>query len=453
MSLFSLLSLARDGVLANAGALTVTGQNIAGAATPGYVRRTPDLEARPTGGVEMTRISRGFDRFSYDQLLTQESRLADASARSGALVTVESAIAPSTNGLGDRAAQLLSALQEMAQNPNDLGIRSAVLARADWLATGFNETSDQLSNLRADLFTQAKDVVSEVNDRLTRIAQIEQQLVEADARGEPTADLKDTRDQLVRDVASRTGARAIENDDGRLTLFAGGAVLCEGGKAAKLDVALDPQGALKITVDRNGSSADITQSVDSGKLGGIKAARDQDIPQTLGSLDTFAKDVADLLNGIHTAGYGLDGVSGRPMFEPLSTSAGAAHALRLDPGLVDHPERLAAAGSPGELPGGNTVAAQLASAGEAKLPGGDTISSRFASIASKVGVAKASAAAEEQMRQDTVASATTLRESASGVSTDEEMVKLQQFQRAFEASTRVLKTVDALFDSLLAVVG
>lgn len=453
MSLFSLLSLARDGVLANAGALTVTGQNIAGASTPGYVRRTPAMTARPTGGVEMTSIARGFDRFAYDQLLTQEARLASATARAGALVTMEATIAPSTNSLGERASALFSALHEMALSPSDTGVRSAVLARTEWLAAGFSETSDALSGLRADLLTQAKDVVTEVNGRLERIAQIDQQLVEADARGEPTADMRDTRDQLVREVTERIGGRSIENADGRITLFAGGVVLIDGGQAAKLDISLDPQSALRIQIDRRGVLSDVTSAMDAGKLGGIRAARDEDIPALIGSVDAYAKEVIDLFNGIHETGFGLDGGTGRPLFEPALSATGAAHAMRLDPSLAGHPERLAAAGSPAELPGGNSVAVKLASAGLSKLAGGDTLSERYASITSRVGVARASATAEEQMRQDTVASATTLRESASGVSTDEEMVRLQQFQRAFEASTRVLQTIDSLFDSLLAVVG
>jgi flagellar hook-associated protein 1 FlgK len=70
-------------------------------------------------------------------------------------------------------------------------------------------------------------------------------------------------------------------------------------------------------------------------------------------------------------------------------------------------------------------------------------------MASKVGVVKATIEGDQKMREDTVATANTLRESTSGVSTDEEMIQLQQYQRAFEASTRVLSTVNALFDNLL----
>jgi flagellar hook-associated protein 1 FlgK len=45
----------------------------------------------------------------------------------------------------------------------------------------------------------------------------------------------------------------------------------------------------------------------------------------------------------------------------------------------------------------------------------------------------------------------TQRDSASGVSLDEEMTNLTKFQRAYQASARVINTIDTLFDSVLSL--
>ena len=79
--LFSILALARDGILAQTAALDITGQNVSGATTPGFVKRTPVLESIMSGGVQVTGTARSFDRFSYAQVVDQEGRLAAANAQ------------------------------------------------------------------------------------------------------------------------------------------------------------------------------------------------------------------------------------------------------------------------------------------------------------------------------------------------------------------------------------
>ena len=61
----------------------------------------------------------------------------------------------------------------------------------------------------------------------------------------------------------------------------------------------------------------------------------------------------------------------------------------------------------------------------------------------------AAAETESTLRADTVTQADNLHASAAGVSLDEEMVNLSRFQRAFDASTRVLRVADELLDTLI----
>jgi flagellar hook-associated protein 1 FlgK len=229
-------------------------------------------------------------------------------------------------------------------------------------------------------------------------------------------------------------------------------VLYEGGRAAQLDVSIDPSGALTVQANRNGNLIDITSGIQTGTLAGVKQSRDVDIAGLQTSLDTYAKDLGDTLNAIHVTGIALDGTTGRNLFIPSATIKGAAHAMALDPAMDGHPELIGAAANATDLPGGNDVAAKLADLGRNPINGGSTASERYAAIAAAVGELRTTTDSEEAMRQDTVATATALRESASGVSTDEEMIHLQQYQRAFEASTRVLSTLNTLFDTVMGII-
>jgi flagellar hook-associated protein 1 len=447
--LLSLLSVARDGIVAQTAALDVTGQNVAGASTPGFVRRTPILESIPSGGVMVSGTARAFDRFTYAQVVQQEGLLASANTRYGVASNLEALVSPSSDHLGDRADTLFASFQQLALNPSDSAVRSSVVANAQWLASGFSETADALERSRGDLLTQARDLTAEVNERLNALSALDRAVAEATGRGDGGSDLRDRRDQVVREIGERIGGRVVEGPTGGLTLFAMGTVLYQDGHAAQLSAGAGPSGNLTIQANRDGNILDVTKNVDSGSLAGVREARDIDIPGILDSLDAFAKDVVDAVNTIHSAGVGLDGTGGRPLFAPAAIAKGAAHAMAVHVDIIDHPERIAAASTAGGLPGGNDTAALLAGLPHLTLAGGGNVSDRYAVMSSRIGVMKATAEGEQRMREDTVMTARTLRESVSGVSTDEEMINLQQYQRAFEASMRVLSTINEMFDTLM----
>lgn len=453
-SLFSILGAARDGIFAQTAGLEVTGQNIAGASTPGYVRRNVRLEPRAVAGafgVNVAGITRNADSFAQAQVVDQSGRLESARARSSALISVESIIAPDTDNLSDRATALFSAFSELAQKPNDVGVRASVLARANYLAQGFSDSANGLEAIRNGLAARATDVTVELNTRLTRVATLNDQIVDAEARGGDASDLHDQRDQLVKEIGDRIGARSVEDPQGRVTLFGAGTVLVEGNRATSLSMNIDASGAMTFKATKDGRTIDVTASVNEGALGGLRESRDTDIPRVQDALDKFAFDLGNAINTLHASGFGLDGASGRNLFVVPAAAAGAAHSFAIDPSLVDRPDRLAASGTAANLPGGGDVAITLSRIGGSAIGISGTPAEQFASLASDFGVTKAASVSEEQLREDTVATASALRESASGVSMDEEMTNMTRFQRGFEAASRVLRTVDELFDDLMRI--
>ena len=108
-SLNSLFSIARDGLQAQSAGVTVTGQNITNVNTPGYVRRGVLMQPRQYGGVNVTGVSRSFQRTSHGRLVEEHGRHGAAQVRASALAAVESIVAPGVPTIGDRVNSFHSA--------------------------------------------------------------------------------------------------------------------------------------------------------------------------------------------------------------------------------------------------------------------------------------------------------------------------------------------------------
>lgn len=455
-SLSSLLSIAQGALSAHAAAVDITGKNITNANTPGYVRRQALLETRmlgrdQSGGVVFNGPLRMSDRFAVARVLAESGQFGSAVGRQNALAGLESTLAPAgEGGISGRFNAFFSAVTALGQNPNDPTARAAFLARADELGQSFRTASEGLFQRRTDLAGQAGDVAGEINSRLGEVADLNEKIAQAQALGDGAPDLRDKRELLVREIGDRMGVQAIEEDDGSLTLLSSGAALVSKGDASTISVGLDPQGALAIGVKRsNGTLVDVTNRVDTGTLGGIRQARDTDVVALQTDLDQLAFDTRNAINGTHAAGFGLDGVTGRNLFAPPAAVAGAAASFQLDPAMVGQPDRIAVAGSAAELPGGNSNALALAAIGSQSLAGlGDPVA-RIGAISGKLGIFQTAAAGAVDLRSNTLSMAETSRQQASGVSIEEEMVDLTRYQRAFEASMRVLKVADELLQGVV----
>lgn len=449
MALFGLLGIARDGISAQGAALTTTGSNISNVATPGYVRRTVLFETANNGGVRYTRTERSFDRFAYGHVVDEQAKYGAAEARSGALAEVESVVTPQTGAFGDEAISLVKAFNSLAGFPIDPSLRFDVIAKADNLASSLKGTRAALETKSANILGQTNDLVADLNVQMKRIADLNQQIATAVGSGGDASALRDQRDSVIRTVGERIGGRAIEDSTGRVTLFAAGTVLVEGNNAATLSVDLDNTTGKMRFFSNAATKTEITSRIDTGTLGGLREARDVDITKIRQSLDSYAYDVANAFNAVHERGFGMDGQDGRPLFNVPTGVDGAAATLSVNPDLVDHPERVGASVSAGDLPGGNDIALELANLADTQSFGGQTLADRYAAIATDLGFRRNTAEAESNLRTDTLAVAESLADSANGISIDEEMVNLTQFQRAFEANTKVLKTADELLQSLM----
>jgi flagellar hook-associated protein 1 FlgK len=442
--------------------LSVAGGNVANANTPGYVRReavlqTLALGTQTSGSVEVAGLRRVTDRFLDQRSYAASGQASSASERDTQLASVEALVSGSSGGgIGDALNQLYSSFTALAANPSDATARQTVLDRADTFASRARDAGDAIAQQRGDILTAAQGVAVQVNQHASDIAKLNQQIALAESSGQDAADLRDRLGQHLQDLSALVDTHTFTNAAGSLVVQVAGTTLVEGQTARSLAVDLSADGKLRLLAVRPGGlSNDITAFLTGGKLAGLRDARDVDLAQVGAKLDTFVFDVGTAINAQHVAGFGLDGASGRPLFSLLLAATGTARAISVDPSVTGQPDRIAAAADANSVPGGsdNAVILGRLSTKTFVFTNTQTSGDAYASIVGDIASRKAQAASDVSLRADVKAQIDTMRESASGVSLDEEMISLTKFQRAYEAASKVLKAADDLLQELMASVG
>jgi flagellar hook-associated protein 1 len=454
MGLFDALNISTLGMAAQQTGLQVTGNNIANVSTPGYHRQEVVLEALALpGGVDVAEV-----RSVYNSLL--ERRLDTAAARNGAAEATVNGAAQleqilgdtGTTGLGQALGRFFASWQSFSVTPGDPAARAGVVSASQSLASGIATAANGLVTARSDADREIGGSVNDANALLDKIAKLNLSITEAEASGTRANELRDQRDQAQRELSSLLGTTAIEQPNGELTiLVAGGIAIVEGSNARHLTAVTNATTGMLDVGIQGGTQGALNASLRAGKLGAYLGLRDDTIPALQTQLDDFATLLITSVNAVHSAGFGLDGTSGRDLFVPAAGGPGAAAAMAVSASIVADPQRIAAAQTAATLPGDNRAALAVAALQTQLLANGGTatLAQALTQIQSAVGGATANAQMEQQSAESSQQQLTALRESESGVSIEEQMTLLSRYQRAYEAASKVISTVDSMFDTLL----
>jgi flagellar hook-associated protein 1 FlgK len=460
----ALLYTARDALTTQSYGLNVAGQNVSNANTPLYVRREAIIETRAfgsqsTGSVVATGLRRAVDVYADRRFFEANSNSGAATQYDSELQQIETVFNDlGGTGLGSSLDAVFKSFQQLAARPTDTTVRAELLDKIDVFASRARQIGDTLATQRTEMLSRARDVATEANRRAAEIAQLNGRIVLARQAGQDAADLIDQRNAKLLDLSGLIDVRTIEAQDGSVMVQSSGTMLVEGSFARSLRVELDADGKLQVLASRMGGAepdTDITSGLSGGKLAGIKEARDEDLFDNSGRFDTFVFDIATAINDQHRQGVGLDGSTGLNVFDVSSTSEGAARAITTSADVVGRPAAIGASQNAMDLPGGSGNAVLLGKLADVTnvFGGSRTASQAYGDLVGEIGVSRASAKAEVELRTNIFEQTKSVRESTSGVSLDEEMVNLQRYQRAYQAASKVITTVDALLEELMAKVG
>ena len=444
-NLFGTLSVAVRSMLAEQASMEITANNVANINTPGYARQRPLLlESQPLQLGELvfgTGVDLGQAQTLRDQILelrmheeTQQQSLFDA--RVTALRQIETMFGESAGDLGTRLTEFFNSLDQLATSPADLSLRQNVLTAATNLAQGFRTSAHQLQLQQGNLDLSVTQSVEQVNLLIGQIARLNGQIDGMENLNEDASILINQRTLLVRNLSELIDVKVIETRPGISLTTSDGTALVADQQTFPLETRLDVSGLRHIF----SQGSDITSTLQAGKISGLLSVRDRTIPGMLNDLDVLASGLSNALNAAHRAGYDLTGGQAGDLFVPPPVGVtGAAAAMDV---ALTGPSQIAASsdgasGSNGNLARLSGVKAQAVARGQNPLD-------FYAGMVFGVGSEVANDAAESEASGLILRQLEDQRSAISGVSLDEEAANLIRFQRAYEASARVIATVNEM---------
>ena len=222
----------------------------------------------------------------------------------------------------------------------------------------------------------------------------------------------------------------------------------------------NPGAAPTISID-DSSGNNITSQITSGSLAGLLSVSNNLLPsligggQQVGGLNTLAQGLADSVNNVLEQGSTTDTPpyqSGSPLFTyNASTPAGIAGTLAVSSTITGSQLAAADTGPPFVANGAALTLAGLDSSNPGPV-GGQGFTEYFSSLTSAVGNAVNNANTSATAQTQLVAQAKSLQQQVSGVSLDEEAIRLVQLQSSYQAASKVVTVIDQITQSLINMI-
>lgn len=461
-NIYGLLTIGQSALLTQQKAIDVTGNNIANVNTPGYSRqRLTIIQNSPvrvgsqtmnTGVSSEAAIQRFYDQFISAQLSDETESLGRWQAQQEALEKAELIFDESGDyGLSGAMSEFWNAWQDLANDPSGVAERTSLVSAGQFLSETFNQMYNSLSELQEDIDANVTTTVGQINDIADRIAELNRKVSQIEVSGLNANEMRDERDQLVLELSELIDVQSFEDENGNINISVGnGKALVDGTNT--WDLTTTDNGGVQdvFWVGSDSTNVNITTQISGGELKGWTEARDVLIPDYMNQLDTLAANIISEVNALHAAGTTLDSVntSGVAFF----TGTGAVD-IAVNSDIVDNTDLIAAAEAGEGLPGGNSTAMAIAELQSATaMPGSSTFDAYYNSLVSKIGADVQSADFNQAHQATMVQNLENYKLEVSGVSLDEEMIKLVQFQQAYNAAAKIITTADEMLDSLMSLV-
>lgn len=464
--LTSLINTSRS-LNAHARSIEIAGKNLANINNPNYAKQSAsvnDLGVVRTQsgdqflGLEVGRVIDARDSVLDRQILREtmttnalegqkgfneiiEVSLGEVIDRSSSTATIGSADeVASSSGILQAMDQFFTALNEVSANPTNSSVKSVFLEKADILTDRFRSLDARLSKTDEDITFAINKDVKTVNTLLEKIATLNKDInqfelgqasLALDLRSQRQATLEElaqyidfeVTDPPVGGLGGDIKVRVTKEDGSKINLVSGSFVSNDMSFASNIFSAGSPAQPLALK---------------GGKLSGYLNARLEILSPLKASIDNMAKQLITSVNAVYPNDF----------FDADPTYFNAS-GIRMDASLNANSLTVGTAGA-----GSNDIAmAMIALQNRSFSTPTDYIDGSLRShyVDEVISKAQDFNSVDQKLESQTLVEnmLKSRRSSATGVSVDEEVTDLMRFQRAFQASSRVISILDDLLNQIV----
>ncbi|AZO11695.1 MULTISPECIES: flagellar hook-associated protein FlgK [unclassified Mesorhizobium] len=484
MSLSTALSIAQSALLATSKQTSVVSRNVADASNTDYARRVAVVTSTAPGARSVE-----IQRATNDLLFRQNLSALSASSGQSALYAGMDQLDLSVNGVDNASsastaiANLQQALQLYATTPSNQNLGANVIDAAKQAVRSLNDGTTAIQDFRTQTDSQIATAVSDLNSLLGQFQDANKAVISGTRSGTDVSDALDQRDAILKKIAEYVPISTFTRGDNDMVITTtDGTTLFE---TVPRSVTFTPSSGYsagaagsRVYIDNvplSAGSGDNTTAV--GKLAGMIKLRDSVASTMQSQLDEIARGLITAFAETAPAqpdAAGLFTWSGAPSIPPAGTLVdGLAGSISVnaafDPSAGGNPALLRDGGANGLAYVSNTAGAAsysdllIAYSDRLDQPmafdtsAGITITSGVSDYAANAigwfeGVrqqASTNADAKEALATRTAEALS----NDTGVNVDQEMSLLLDLEHTYQASARMMKTVDDMLDALLGAVG
>jgi flagellar hook-associated protein FlgK len=296
-------------------ALDVIGNNLANAATEGYHRQRIELTPAYSsqvgsvllgGGVNIAGISRMIDTLLEQEVLRQQSSLEHVSQEFITMRTVENAFGEFTTGnsLSATIDEFFNALQDLSAHPGEAIWQNQAVTTAEAMASRFRTLGEFLTTLENQVKLEAENTIDQVNALIIQIAGLNDKIESMEIGGAQANNLRDKRDQYITELSGFIGVEILNREYGVVDVTAAGIPLVIGASAIELEVGLNENNELGVTV---AGAYSYNTNIQGGRLGGLLSLKNELVADVRNDLDDLASAIIQQINQYHVQGVGSEG--------------------------------------------------------------------------------------------------------------------------------------------------